>query len=116
MRKDEMRDYHQRLLKLRGRLTDQIHKIAQSAIDKTTEPGELSHVPTHAADRESEGLERDIAVGRSHEEMLDAVDRAPRLIRIEPFGASGSALGTTGTGGVMPPRARPSRPTGTNRR
>ena len=49
--------------------------------EKAAPPDELSHVPTHAADRDSESLDRDIAVQANREQMLEAIEDA--LVRID---------------------------------
>ena len=48
-------------------------------------PDELSHVPTHAADRDSEGLDRDMAVQANQEQMLEAIEDALERINDGSF-------------------------------
>ena len=76
MREDELARYREMLLGLRSRLTDEVRKTVSRVADKAAAPHELSHLPTHAADRDSEGLERDIAMEANREQMLEAIDVA----------------------------------------
>jgi hypothetical protein len=52
--------------------------------EKAEAPDELSHVPTHAADRDSEGLDREVVLETSREQTLEAIDRALNWNLAEP--------------------------------
>lgn len=86
MRNDELAHYRETLLELRNRLTDEVRKAVGRVADKASAPDELSHVPTHAADRDSEGLDRDVAVEANREQMLEAIDGALRRINDGSYG------------------------------
>jgi RNA polymerase-binding protein DksA len=86
MQDDERAHYRETLLKLRRRLTDELHKAVDRVADKASSPDELCHVPTHAADRDSEGLDRDIAVQANREEMLAAIECALGRVDDGSFG------------------------------
>jgi len=81
MRKEERAHYRQKLLHLRSRLTDEVRKTPDRVAEKAAPPDELSQVPTHAADRDSESLDRDIAVQANREQMLEAIEDA--IVRID---------------------------------
>jgi len=84
MRENELADYHTTLLDLRSRLTEEVRDTVDRVADKTAAEDELSHVPTHAADRDTEGLDRDVEQEANRERMLEAIDRA--LARINDGG------------------------------
>lgn len=76
MNNDTQKQYRQKLTTLRDRLTKDIRRVIDRVADKTGPSEELSHVPTHAADRDSEGLDRDIALEANREEILEAIQNA----------------------------------------
>ncbi len=86
MQEAEQNRYREELLALRGRLTDEARKALDEVADKVQSPDELSSVPTHAADRDSEGLERDVALEANREQMLEAIDRALERIEAGEYG------------------------------
>jgi RNA polymerase-binding protein DksA len=96
MQDDERAHYRETLLKLRSRLTDELHKAVDRVADKAAPPDELSHVPTHAADRDSEGLDRDIAVQANREQMLEAIEDALERINDGTFGRCEDCQGDIG--------------------
>jgi len=81
MHENERARYRETLVELRNRLTGEVRKAMSKVANQAAAPDELSHVPTHAADRDSEGLDRDIALEATREQMLEAIDRA--LARID---------------------------------
>ena len=86
MHENELAHYHQLLLELRERLTGEIRNAVERVADKTEQPDELSHIPTHAADRDSEGLERDIVVETNRAQMVEAIDVALGRINDGTYG------------------------------
>ena len=71
----------QKLVALRERLTKEIRTLDETVSDHERMAGDLSHVPTHPADRDSEGVEVNVAVENTEWHMLNEVDAA--LTRIE---------------------------------
>jgi len=86
MHQDQLTHYHDTLVALRGRLTEQVRKTADRVADKGAPPDELSHVPTHPADADSEGLGRHIELERNREQMIEAVDGALERINDGSYG------------------------------
>jgi RNA polymerase-binding protein DksA len=87
MMREVQRDYYrERLLALRARLTGEVRAAVDTVADKGGAPDEISHVPTHAADRDSEGLDRDIALEANREKMLDGIDRSFERIHDGSYG------------------------------
>jgi len=78
---NEKNKYREKLHVLQNRLTDEIRQVIHRMTDKTAASEELSHLPTHSADRDSEGLDRDIALEANREEILGSIQDA--LARID---------------------------------
>lgn len=78
--------FHERLLAQRKRLTQEIESQAKSRREGVNHPHELSHLPTHPADQDGEGLDADLAVEKTLRDELRAVDEALERIRNEKFG------------------------------
>lgn len=86
MRQAEQNQYRERLLELRNRLVDEAQEALNRVAARAQAADELSHVPTHAADLDSEGLDRDIALEANRERMLEAINAALERIREGSFG------------------------------
>jgi RNA polymerase-binding protein DksA len=99
MREDQQATYRERLLSLRGRLVEEVRDTVSSTVDKAAATDELSHIPSHPADRDSEGLERELVLEANREQMLEEIDAS--LTRID----DGSYGRCEGCGGPIP-RAR----------
>ena len=81
MKTAEINKYKDQLLELRDRLSAEVGHMIDSVPENMTAPGDISHVPTHNADHDSEGLDKEVALIRNEEGILEAVELA--LIRIE---------------------------------
>jgi len=86
MHQNQLTRYHDTLVALRDRLTEQVRKTSDRVADKGAAPDELSHVPTHPADGDSEGLERDVELERNREQMIEAIDDALERIQDGGYG------------------------------
>ncbi|MFO7903719.1 MAG: TraR/DksA family transcriptional regulator [Planctomycetota bacterium] len=86
MHEHELNSYRETLLRLRRRLTDEVRDTVEGVADRVAGPDELSHLPTHPADRDSEGLTRDIMVETNREQMLGAIDNALDRVRDGTYG------------------------------
>ena len=85
MQPDEHEHYRNSLLRLRKRLTDE----AQAALDEVVHnaaPDGDSRMPTHLADRASEGLDRSVAIEASREQTLEAIDLALARVNEGKYG------------------------------
>ncbi|MEX0713366.1 MAG: TraR/DksA family transcriptional regulator [Pirellulales bacterium] len=89
MRKANVTRFKNELLGMRNRLTGEVHRLIEAVPARIQGAGELSHVPTHNADRDSEGLENELILIHNEENLLGEVDAA--LNRIEG-GSFGSCL------------------------
>jgi len=96
MDKAEIEQYRERLFALRRRLSDEVAELDEAIAGEGSDPGDLSHLPTHGADRDSEELGATEAMERNQVAMLKAVEDA--LARIE----AGSFGRCTDCGSVIP--------------
>lgn len=77
----DVTSYKDRLLSMRARLTHDVDAAEAALREGMQAPGELSHVPTHPADHDSEGLDSQVAIAENEAHMLQDVEEA--LARIE---------------------------------
>lgn len=87
MRKTDVTRFRDRLLDMRARLTGEVHRLIAAVPERIQGPGELSHVPSHNADRDSEGLENELVLIHNEENMLGEVDAALNRIEAGSFGS-----------------------------
>lgn len=78
--------YRSRLLQLRARLSSDIDQQVESIQQIISRPGELSNVPGHIGDNDSEGLIRETALTQTQENILSQADAALRRIEEGQFG------------------------------
>ena len=72
---------HQKTLRvMRDRLVNEVDRLAQSINEEAFPPGEISSLPTHTADLDSEGLTKEIALEENESAMLaDVVAALERI-------------------------------------
>ncbi len=87
MHRTELNRQRRALWRLRNRLTDEVGRMIDAVPERLHSAGDLSHVPTHNADRDSEGLDREIALIRNEEDILNQVEAALCRIDEGSFGA-----------------------------
>jgi phage/conjugal plasmid C-4 type zinc finger TraR family protein len=78
--------HRERLFALRGRLRAGIAELEEAIAGDGNDPGDLSHVPTHVADRDMEELEVDEAMDRNQVALLGAVEDALERMEAGTFG------------------------------
>lgn len=81
MNKAAMEKCKQALLEIRDRVTGEVTRMIEAVPQKANPGGDLSHVPTHNADRDSEGLDSELELIHNEEGLLNDVREA--LNRIE---------------------------------
>jgi len=87
MRKPDLDKHKSRLLEMRKRLTLEVGQIEEAINEDAMTPGSLSHLPTHNADFDSGGVDRNITLAQNEEGLLQAVEEALERIEQGDFGA-----------------------------
>ena len=86
MRKVAMEKGKQKLIEIRDRLMGEVNHLIETVPQKASGGGDLSHVPTHNADRDSEGLDSDLEVIHNEENLLADVREALNRIDQGTYG------------------------------
>lgn len=86
MRKAALEKGKQKLIEIRDRLMGEVTHLIETVPQKANGGGDLSHVPTHNADRDSEGLDSDLEVIHNEETILADVREALNRIDQGTYG------------------------------
>jgi DnaK suppressor protein len=86
MRGAELETFKNTLLELRGRIVDEIQRIEQAIIETVQAPGDISSLPTHNADYDTEGVDVEIALAQNEDAILEKIDAALHRIDNKTFG------------------------------
>jgi RNA polymerase-binding protein DksA len=81
----QLNRYKRSLIDMRDRLKGELRTLEENA-QAMVDQDELSHLPTHPADRVSEGVEKQLAVAKTESDMLMAVYEALERIDQGDFG------------------------------
>ena len=81
MNKERLKHFKRRLQDLRARVEDDFEGLRASIVQESAHPDEPSHLPTHAADLDAEGLDVTLIMAQTEAETLAATEEA--LVRIE---------------------------------
>jgi RNA polymerase-binding protein DksA len=81
MKTAALEEQREKLIDMRRRIEREFNRAAEAIAQDIAAPGELSHLPTHPADQDVEGLDVEVAVGHTQDEMLEAIRVA--LARID---------------------------------
>lgn len=76
MRKAALEKCKQSLIEIRDRLSGEVNRLIEAVPQKANGGGDLSHVPTHNADRDSEGMDSDLEVIHTEEGLLEDIRAA----------------------------------------
>lgn len=76
----------EQLLKEQQRLQEDIERSDRSRVENLRPPGDSSNVPTHAADHDAEGIDRQLIVDETLREELRQVNEALDRARDGNFG------------------------------
>jgi RNA polymerase-binding protein DksA len=86
----ELKQYKEKLLKLRADLSDEIGRIKDGALNKSTRDssGDLSGYSLHMADQASDNFEREFSLDLAQNEqgMIYRIDAALKRIEEKSFG------------------------------
>jgi len=86
MKPAEMEKRKEQLLALRDRLTGTIRHVEEAARQDVHKGGEISGYPTHLADADEEGLDKEIAIAQNEEGILELVDGALKRVEDGTYG------------------------------
>lgn len=86
MQPAETTRYKQQLAEIQSRLTDELRRLPEAVAEDVQAPGDLSDVPTHLADRDSEGVRAKIAWKNSAARTLERVNEAIARFNAGGFG------------------------------
>jgi DnaK suppressor protein len=86
MQASQVEKYKQRLVKMREQLTEEVNRMIGGMQDEVNRPGDISTVPTHNADRDVEGLDRELALIHNEEGLLEEVEAALQRVEAGTFG------------------------------
>ena len=76
MRASDLEKLRARLFDMRTQLIREVQQIEEALQEDVQAPGEISHVPTHNADFDVEGIDVEIALAKNEEGILEQVEAA----------------------------------------
>lgn len=86
MKTAKSQEFRNRLLELRARLVHEVNVLIESIPNEAQPVGEISHIPSHNADRDSDGVDKEVALVQNEEGLLEAVNAALDRIENGTFG------------------------------
>ncbi len=86
MKPAELEKRKAQLLKLRDRLTGTIRHVEEAARQDVQKGGDISGYPTHLADADEEGLDKEIAIAQNEGGLLESVDGALQRVEDGTYG------------------------------
>ena len=86
MRSAKLKRHRSSLLEMRSRLASNLDHAADAIRADANDPGTVSHFPTHVADHDSEGLDRDVVAASTQAGILAAVEAALERIDAGTYG------------------------------
>lgn len=86
MKPEKLQEFRRQLLALRSRLAYEVNQLIDSMPHEGQPSGEISHIPTHNADRDSDGVDKEVALVQNEEGLLEAVSAAIERIDQGTFG------------------------------
>jgi DnaK suppressor protein len=86
MRAAELESFKTILIDLRGRILGEVQRIEQAIIETVQAPGDISSLPTHNADFDTEGVDVEIALAQNEDAILGQIDAALHKIEDRTFG------------------------------
>jgi DnaK suppressor protein len=82
----ELEQHRDTLLEMRERLKADVQNLGESIVNNARSVGELSNIPTHPADHDSEGIDVDIALDETESKILQAVGEAIQRMKDGTYG------------------------------
>jgi RNA polymerase-binding protein DksA len=78
--------YKKVLLKLRARVEEDFEGLRQGIVEDSGHPSDMSHVRTHLADLDDEGLEIDLIMGQTEHQILEDIEAALERMAAGTYG------------------------------
>lgn len=86
MTKNERIRLELQLPEMRQRLLREVDSVQEALRADSVKPGQISSLPTHAADTDVEGLDSQIAIAINEEFLLEQVEAAIERVRTGTYG------------------------------
>ena len=86
MDRSELERYKVRLFEMRAELTNTVNDIETAIRETVVAPGDVSTLPTHPANFDSEGLDRNVALAQNEAQVLEQVEASLERIEAGSFG------------------------------
>ncbi|HEX4148024.1 MAG TPA: TraR/DksA C4-type zinc finger protein [Pirellulales bacterium] len=86
MKPEKLQEFRRQLLSLRSRLSYEVNQLIESIPHEGQPSGEISHFPTHHADGDSDGVDKEVALVQNEEGLLEAVNAALERLDQGKFG------------------------------
>ena len=78
--------YKKVLLKLRARVEDDFEGLRQGIVEDSGHPSDMSHLRTHLADLDDEGIEIDLIMGQTEHQILRDIEDALERMATGAYG------------------------------
>ena len=82
----QLDSFRERLNERQNQLIEELQHSDRARAEQLRPPGELSNVPTHNANRDTEGLDKELSVEETLRQELQRVDSALERIRAGTYG------------------------------
>jgi|GEM_PF-903975 RNA polymerase-binding protein DksA len=86
MTKNERAGLELQLIEMRKRLLHEVDSTEEALRDDVVKPGQISSLPTHAADADVEGLDSQVAISLNEESLLEQVEGAIERLQTGTYG------------------------------
>ena len=86
MTKNERGGLELQLIAMRKRLLHEVDSAEEALREDVVKPGQISSLPTHAADTDVEGLDSQVAISLNEESLLEQVEAAIERLQAGTYG------------------------------
>ena len=86
MTKNEQAGLELQLLEMRKRLLHEVDSAEEALREDVIKPGQISSLPTHAADTDVEGLDSQVAISLNEESLFEQVEAAIERLQAGTYG------------------------------
>ena len=86
MKHKERAGFELQLIELRKRLIWEVNSAEEALREDVVKPGDITSLPTHPADADVEGLDKNIAIAQNEELLLEQVNAAIERLQTGTYG------------------------------